>query len=146
MSSSGVALPAPAEPPQRFLQVGRTFLHPALDYLLIGGGLSLSVGLLLPSTNELYSESAMLQALPWCILAFNSAHFAASTVRLYSKPGAFEELPTYTLLLPIVAVVVLTLAVEGGWAGGFDPTTSPPGTYDVSNGSPFGSFSLRLTL
>ena len=42
--------------------------------------------------------------------------------------------------------IVLTLAVEAGWAGGFDATTAPTGVYDVSNGSPFGAFSLRLTI
>jgi len=42
--------------------------------------------------------------------------------------------------------IVLTLAVEGGWAGGFDASTAPAGVYDISNGSPFGAFSLRLTI
>lgn len=42
--------------------------------------------------------------------------------------------------------IVLTLALEGGWAGGFDASTAPSGVYDVSSGAPFGAFSLRLTI
>lgn len=42
--------------------------------------------------------------------------------------------------------IVLTLAIEAGWVGGFDATTAPTGVYDISSGSPFGAFSFRLTI
>jgi hypothetical protein len=108
VTSAGVALPAG---PPRFVQLGRTFLHPVLDYLLIGGGLSLVAGLLLPGSGQLYSESRLMQVLPWCILAFNSAHFAASTLRLYTREGAFREWPFLTLAFPLVSIAVLGVAM-----------------------------------
>jgi hypothetical protein len=45
------------------------------------------------------------------ILIFNSAHFAASTVRLYTKPGSFAEWPFLTMGFPVVTICVLTLAL-----------------------------------
>jgi hypothetical protein len=37
----------------------------------------------------------------------NSAHFAGSTVRLYTKPGAFQTNPFVTMGLPLVTLAVL---------------------------------------
>src|SRR5262249_13743482 len=70
---------------------GRPFLHAAFDYLVIGGGLSIVVlGALqsgaIPSLNQVLERNM------WAIVFFaNSAHFAASTVRLYTKPGALKD-------------------------------------------------------
>ncbi len=67
--------------------LGRTFLSPAFDYLLIGGGLSLLVVvilLLVPSGYELVTE----ETLPYFFLLCNSAHFASSTVL---APAALKE-------------------------------------------------------
>jgi len=89
---------------------GRMFVHPAFDYLLIGGGLSLLVTaavLLLPGTAGLLNANT----LPYFILVSNSAHFAASTVRLYTKPDAWESRPFVTMGLPLVTLLVLTLCM-----------------------------------
>ena len=90
--------------------IGRCFVHPIFDYLLIGGGLSLIV---IPTVYWLSDRSAMFDfsMLPWFILFSNSAHFAASTVRLYTKPGARDALPFLTLALPAVTLGVLTLCL-----------------------------------
>jgi hypothetical protein len=89
------------------LPLGRTFVSPAFDLLLVGGGLSLMVlGYL-----SVYPESAFLGAVQknaWLLVWLsNSAHFAGSTVRLYTKPGSFETTPFATMGLPIVTLAVL---------------------------------------
>ena len=90
---------------------GRPFLHAAFDYLVIGGGLSIVVlGALqsgaIPSLNQVLERNM------WAIVFFaNSAHFAASTVRLYTKPGAFKDFRFLTLGLPFVAFAALAAAI-----------------------------------
>ena len=86
--------------------LGRNFVNPFFDYLLIGGGLSLFVvGFIL--FNPLGSEFISTETLPYFFLLSNSAHFAASTVRLYTKPGAYQSLPYVTMGLPLIALAVL---------------------------------------
>jgi hypothetical protein len=98
------AAPRPGTLP--FLTLGRTFIHPLFDYAIIGGGLSLIVGALL------YAHGVPLgAALGWCIFFSNGAHFAASTVRLYTRPGAVKTLPFLTLGLPVIGVALLTAAI-----------------------------------
>jgi hypothetical protein len=91
--------------------VGRTFVSPLFDYLVIGGPLSLvAVGAFL-----LIGPMGVTPAhLVWVILFANSAHFAASTLRLYTKPGAVRQWPFLSLGLPVVAVLVATAAIAGG--------------------------------
>jgi hypothetical protein len=88
---------------QRWL--GRTFLHPAIDYLLIGGGASLMVTLAILATGD--TKLLPAAALHACVLFSNSAHFASSTVRLYRKPNAFSTWPAVTMLLPLATLVLL---------------------------------------
>ena len=90
--------------------VGRCFVHPIFDYLLIGGGLSLIV---IPAVYLLAGPPVMhdFSMLPWFILCSNSAHFAASTVRLYTKPGARDALPFLTMVFPILSLGILTLCI-----------------------------------
>lgn len=90
--------------------LGRCFVHPLFDYLLIGGGLSL---LVIPIARASMGDRVMMSysMLPWFILCSNSAHFAASTVRLYTKPGARSALPFLTMAFPIVTIAILTLCM-----------------------------------
>ena len=89
---------------------GRSFVHPVLEYLLVGGGLSLAVTALVfwRSNHSTLLDTATLAGV---VLASNSSHFAASTVRLYSKPGSVRTWPFLTMLFPLVALSVLTLAI-----------------------------------
>jgi hypothetical protein len=96
---------------------GRCFAHPVFDYFLIGGGLSLIV---IPAVYWLSDRSTMFDSsiLPWFILFSNSAHFAASTVRLYTKRGTRDSLPFLTLAFPAVTLGVLTLCMlTADWVG-----------------------------
>ena len=110
------ALAAPVAPlpavPRGFL-VGRTFLHPAFDYLVIGGGLSLlaTAALIVPVQGG-GMAGAFAPFMPLLLLLVNLSHFASSTVRLYTKPGSRRELPFLTMGLPLVTLLVLALAVR----------------------------------
>jgi hypothetical protein len=97
--------------PQGPFRVGRMFVNPLFDYLLIGGGLSVLVIPFLPqSNNDLFGSSAIL-ALPALILFANSAHFASSTVRLYTKEGMFASRPFYTMAFPLVSLLVVLVCI-----------------------------------
>lgn len=93
-------------------RLGRTFLHPAFDYLVIGGGLSLLATALLLTPGGAPGLTVLAPAFPLLLLLVNLAHFAASSVRLYTKPGAYRELPFLTMGLPLCTLAVLALAVR----------------------------------
>lgn len=89
--------------------VGRTFVHPVFDYLVIGGGLSLAVGLLvLVHGATLGVPSA---ALAYLIGFSNNAHFAASSLRLYTRPDSIRMRPFLTLAFPLVAIAAASAAI-----------------------------------
>jgi len=102
----------PRSPSQMW--VGRTFVNPVFDYLLIGGGLSL---LLVAWIVYLGADQKFLRRftdpgnLAWFFLLSNAAHFAASTVRLYTKPGTYRSMPFLTYSFPVVCLLVLTVCI-----------------------------------
>lgn len=86
--------------------LGRCYWHPSIDYLVIGGGLSIPFVIwaaLVPGATPQY-------VLPY-MLVFNFAHFAASTVRLYTKPGQARALPFLSYAFPVVVLVIATAGV-----------------------------------
>ncbi|MBI83882.1 MAG: hypothetical protein CMJ81_11840 [Planctomycetaceae bacterium] len=95
---------------------GRYFVNPAFDYLLIAGGLSLVVAAaayLFDVQYRIADEFGRPTARFWYLVALaNSAHFGASTVRLYSKPGATRSLPLLSWGLPVVALGLLVLCMN----------------------------------
>lgn len=90
--------------------VGRSFVHPVFDYLVIGGGLSLVVLALLAWAGPSFSQ-ALAVPLPYFLMSTNLAHFASSTVRLYTKPHAREHHPFLTMGLPLATLLVVTTAI-----------------------------------
>ena len=88
----------------------RHFVHPIFDYMLIGGGLSLVV-VLIVMFNPYGALFVSAAALPYFVLLSNSTHFAASTVRLYTKPGAYQSMPFLTMALPLVALAILSVCM-----------------------------------
>jgi len=106
------ATPLAAAP--RGLTLGRTFLRPGFDYLVIGGGLSLlaTPAILSASRSGAAWTAGLAPFMPLLLLLVNLAHFAASTVRLYSKPDAFREFRFLTMGLPLLTLAVLALAVR----------------------------------
>ena len=92
--------------------IGRTFINPLVDYSLVGGAVTLPIFVALfffPRLNQGSRDIAFNT-----FLAFNGAHFAASTVRLYTKPGARRELPFLSFGFPVVCLVAV-------WAGLYWP-------------------------
>ena len=85
-------------------------MHPVLDYVLIGGVWSIAASVLLLARPSL-TQGFDLMTLAVLILFINSAHFAASTVRLYSKPSHFQEFPFLTLAFPLITIAVLAACV-----------------------------------
>ncbi len=100
--------------------VGRPFLGAWLDFLLIGGGLSLPVIALVlagpraPWVGGITAQLLRLtgpEILPWTFFVISGTHFAASTVRLYTKPGAPQRLPFLTMGFPLVVFAVLAFSI-----------------------------------
>lgn len=97
--------------------LGRPFLHPLADYLLVAGGLSLLV--LLPLQTAVapvlgVPSVAAFGATPAAetlFLLFNAAHFASSTARLYTKPHAVATWPFLTLGFPLLTVAALAACI-----------------------------------
>jgi hypothetical protein len=89
------------------LQLGRPFVGPAFDFLAVGGGLTFPLLAWLWWDETSVAEVVGLSA-PLLVLLFNQAHFAASTVRLYTKPGAFESFPFLTMALPALTLVLVS--------------------------------------
>jgi hypothetical protein len=108
MSVTAVATPSAAWE-ARFL--GRPFIHLWFDYLIIGGGLSLVLTLALNASGGAWGERVLGGGLPIFLFLSNLAHFAASTVRLYTRPHAFRTYRFLTRGLPLVSVIVLSLAI-----------------------------------
>jgi hypothetical protein len=101
--------------------LGRPFLNTSMELMLIGGGLSIvaTVTIALVGPRRPLLDPALL---PWIVLLSNSAHFAASSVRLYTKPGAARSMPITALGLPVAAAAlfILGLAFPGGIGAGLN--------------------------
>lgn len=92
--------------------VGRAFVTPVFDFLVIGGGFSLvAIAVVLGLRSQLGGRLADEYTLP-LILLCTSTHFAASTVRLYTKPDAFRTLPLMTMAFPAISFAVALVALQ----------------------------------
>jgi len=92
--------------------VGRAFIGPVFDLMIIGGGLSLLVlWLILGIRYQVGARLPQELTLP-LILLCTSTHFAASTVRLYTKPDSFRTLPVMTMLFPAISIAVTLVALQ----------------------------------
>ncbi len=89
--------------------IGRSFVNPIFDYLVIGGGISLVVTFIIWQHQE-WSQGPGSWG-PFVFLVANMAHFAASTVRLYSKRGSIQALPFLTMAFPLVCLGVILICL-----------------------------------
>jgi hypothetical protein len=90
--------------------VGNTFVSPVFDYLLIGSLWTIALTAYWALQPGVVDTVEGLP-LPWLILLANSAHFAASTVRLYSKPAFYQEFRFLALGFPAVTLAVLVACI-----------------------------------
>lgn len=100
---------APAGWDSRFL--GRPFINQGFDYLIIGGGLSLVLTAAISAKGVVWTDQFLGWGLPGLMFLVNLAHFAGSTVRLYSRPNAFRTHRFLTMGLPLTSLIVLSLAI-----------------------------------
>ena len=88
---------------------GRSFVNPVVDVLFVCGGFTFPLLLLAVIPNTSFSMDAKTAL---CIFVFfNYAHFASSSVRLYTKPGAVAEHRFLAYGFPIVAIVIVMIAI-----------------------------------
>jgi hypothetical protein len=87
---------------------GRFFVHPTFDYLVIAGGLSLAFA---AGMATLSVDVTLRGALTTLFIVANGAHFAASTMRLYTRPGVTQTHPTLSLVAPVIALVAVTAVI-----------------------------------
>ena len=106
------AIPVPA-PPKPFgvtrALVGKTFMHPAIDYLLVGGGITIPIFIAVYFFPPLASVDSSISI--YTFILINGAHFAASTLRLYTKPGAREEFPFLSWGFPVLCLLVVGMGL-----------------------------------
>ena len=100
--------------PSSLLRPGKMFVNPLFDYLLIGGIVSWIAGGIIYGAGVRYNEADLF----WVLLVSNWAHFAASTVRLYTKPDAVRTWPFLTLAFPVVTIAVVSAVVALGEPAG----------------------------
>jgi hypothetical protein len=91
-------------------RLGRTFVGPVFDTLWIGGGITIPAALWLLADGRGAAE-ILGTALPLLALLVNQAHFAASSLRLYTKPGAVAAHPFLAFALPLATLALLTLCI-----------------------------------
>ena len=106
MSAPAVAVAVPGR--GLGFSVGKPFVHPLFDLLVIGGGVSLLFAAALRLAGPLDLPPGALWTV---ILLVNSAHFGASTVRLYSRKDSLRTMPFLTMGLPLAALAVLAVAL-----------------------------------
>lgn len=90
--------------------LGKSFIHPWIDYGIIAGGWSLGVTLALLANPGLFQRISP-QTLAVLILVVNSCHFAASTLRLYTKPDYASKYPFLTYGFPLVTLAIMGLCL-----------------------------------
>jgi hypothetical protein len=81
------------------------------DVLVIGGGLSLVVGGVLYFSPQSLRTDIDDRFLWPALLLINAAHFAASYIRVYTKPKAMERLPTLSFFGPAILFLVTIICV-----------------------------------
>jgi hypothetical protein len=106
---SAASVPRPERRGEVRPWVGRCLVNPVIDYAFVGGAITIPIFVaiyffpsLTPTSGGITLRSFML---------INGAHFAASTVRLYTKPGAQKEFPVLCWAFPVVCFGAVGLAL-----------------------------------
>lgn len=96
---------SPVEPERNRYFSGRW-----LDFFLIGSLWSILLGIIVAIKPA--SVAGMdINTLVILVFAINSTHFAASTVRLYTTPGAAISLPFVSCVLPVLMLVIASICI-----------------------------------
>src|SRR5262245_41645844 len=95
--------------------LGRPIVNPVVDYLFLGGAITVPIFVVTYFFPSLTPTNANLVLRTFIV--FNGAHFAASTLRLYTKPGARKEFPLLSWVFPVVCLVVVGLGLWSPFIG-----------------------------
>lgn len=112
-STSAAAVAAPRERGQSLL--GNCFVHPVVDYAFVGGAVTIPIFLALYFFPALTPNDSGITVRSFLLI--NGAHFAASTVRLYTKPGAKQDFPFLSWGFPVVCLAAVGVGLWSPWAG-----------------------------
>ena len=116
MAESVAEVPTSIAQSRRSAVVGRTFVNPFVDYMFVGGGITIPIFAALFFFPQL---SPISDGIPYGVfIAINGAHFAASTVRLYTKPDARTDYPLVSWVLPVICFAVVGLGLYWPRVGG----------------------------
>jgi hypothetical protein len=96
--------------PVRQQLIGKSFIHPVADYIMIGGAWSIIVIAAFLARPDLVA-GMNTAAFGVLILLLPVAHFAASTLRLYSKPSYYKEFPFLAFAFPVITLAVLSVCI-----------------------------------
>ena len=91
-----------------FPRFGKAFFNPVVDLLLISGGFTLPILLIASLGLSLQTEGTLKLGF---LIFFNYAHFASSTLRLYTKPGATTRHGFLAYGFPVVLLFVTLVAI-----------------------------------
>jgi len=94
----------------KVMRLGRTFIHPAVDVLVIGGVLSIPVALLARGAGLRFDVVRMMPL----VLLLSYAHVTASLLRLYSKEGVVRSRPFLSVGFPLLTVVATGVLLLSG--------------------------------
>jgi len=104
-----------AEPAKRSSLLGRPIVNPVVDYLFLGGAITVPIFIatyFFPFVTPTNADIVLRT-----FIVFNGAHFAASTLRLYTKPGARKEFPLLIWAFPLVCLVAVGLGLWSPFIG-----------------------------
>ena len=108
MNIATVAAARAVQPTRGGSLVGRCLVNPVVDYLFVGGVITIPIFIATYFFPQLISTNSNVTLRTFIL--FNGAHFGASTVRLYTKPNAQREFPLLSWGFPVVCFATV------GWA------------------------------
>lgn len=95
--------------------VGRCFVNLLVDYLFVGGAITVPVFIAVYFFPWLTPTSGLITLRSFLLI--NGVHFAASTLRLYTKPGAKREHPFLSWGFPFVCLAAAGLGLYSPLVG-----------------------------
>jgi hypothetical protein len=84
-------------------------VNPVVDYAFVGGAITLPIFLAIYFFPWLTPNDGQITVRSFLII--NGVHFAASTLRLYTKPGARQEFPILSWGFPVVCLLAVGLGL-----------------------------------
>jgi len=86
--------------------LGRCFINPLIDYSLVAGAITIPIFIaiyFIPGLTPAVDGPITLRS----FLLINGSHFAASTLRLYTKPGAKKAFPFLSWGFPVICLLAV---------------------------------------